>query len=117
MQTEMFTQAGPVAASTPQRDAGAAAGQACADKAERVSDFDSKGASEFIWSWLVRHGDTPGEILTDEAVRHGFRPHDTRAFGPVFGRLVRAGRIRTVGYCLREKGHATAGGRVWGVVR
>jgi hypothetical protein len=33
----------------------------------------------------------------------------------VFGRLSRRGVIRTVGFCMRAKGHGTAGGRIWGL--
>lgn len=89
----------------------------CADKAEKVSDFDTEGAGRFIVSQLVRNGDMSGEALTNAAKECGFRPHDDRAFGSVFQRLSKKGQIRTVGYCLRTKGRGTAGGRIWGLVR
>lgn len=95
------------------RQEGARLGELCADKAEQVSDFDRVGAAKFIVSWLVRHGDTSGEILTTKAIEHGYRPHDARAFGSIYSRLARVGLIKCVGFCLREKGHSTAGGRVW----
>lgn len=99
------------------RAAGEAAGDACLKKAGRVADFDIEGAAQFILGYLARHGDTSGEHLVDQATAHGFRAHDARAFGPVFARLSKRGHIRCVGYCLRTKGHAGAGGRVWGRVR
>lgn len=98
------------------REQGHQAAQACADKAERQG-FDTEGARRFILSWLARHGDMSGEALTDAAKEHGFRPHDDRAFGAVFGPLSRRGLIRCVGFCERERGHGTAGGRIWRLVR
>lgn len=99
------------------RHEGERAGQACADKAARVSDFDAEGARDFVLGWLARHGQQSGEALTNAAIEHGYRPHDQRAFGPVFGSLSRKGLIRCVGYCERQKGHGTAGGRIWASVR
>lgn len=87
--------------------------QACEEKAERVADFDGAGAGRFIVGWLRRYGPTSGEALVNAAIEHGFRPHDQRAYGGVFSRLSKAKEIRAVGYCLREKGHATGGGRIW----
>lgn|SRR4051812_26637212 len=89
---------------------------ACADKAERVAEFDRKGAADFILGWLRRHGPLPGEDCTDAAKAHGFHPHDDRAFGAVYGALVRRNLIRHAGYCERRKGHGTAGGRIWQAV-
>lgn len=99
------------------RMAGELAGEACLDKAVRSAEFDTDGAARFIVGFLARHGNTPGEVLTDEAQKHGLKPHDSRAFGPIFARLSRGGQIRCVGYCERRKGHGAAGGRVWGLVR
>jgi hypothetical protein len=99
------------------REKGAEAAEACLDKACEVAAFDADGAAKFIHEWVVRHGDTRGETLVDEAVKQGFRPHDSRAFGPVISALIRSGQIRCVGYCERTKGHGTAGGRIYGVVR
>lgn len=89
----------------------------CTDKAERVSDFDAEGAMKFVHGYLVRHGQQPGEALVNAAKAHGFRPHDDRAFGTVFATLARRGLIRHMGYCERVKGHGTAGGRLWDLVR
>lgn len=98
---------------TEPRAEGERLGNLSTDKAERVADFDSVGAGKFILGWLHRHGNVSGEALTNAAKEHGYHPHDDRAFGSVFGSLSRKGLIRCVGFCEREKGHGTAGGRVW----
>lgn len=98
------------------REIGRAAADSCLRNAEEIADFDREGCRKFILGWLVRFGPQPGETLTDEAKKHGFRPHDDRAFGAVYSALVRRGEIRCVGSCPREKGHSTAGGRIWSVV-
>ena len=92
-------------------------GEKCADKAERVADFDRDGAGRFILGWLVRHGPQSGEVLTQAAIEHGFRCHDARSYGPVYAKLVKRGLIRCVGYCARARGHGTSGGRVWAVAQ
>lgn len=38
-------------------------------------------------------------------------------FGSIYQALVRKNLIRCVGYCEREKGNGTAGGRVWSAVQ
>lgn len=102
---------------TSPRAEGERLGALCADRASRVADFDVAGARSFVLIQLVRHGDMSGEALTDAAVAHGFRPHDQRAYGAVFGGLVRKNLIHCVGYCERKKGHGTAGGRIWSLVK
>lgn len=101
----------------PARKAGERAALRCVAKAVEVAKFDTEGARKFVLSQLVRHGDMSGEALTDSAIKHGYRPHDSRAFGPVFGVLSKRGLIRCVGYGQRAKGHGTAGLRIWGLVR
>jgi len=88
----------------------------CTDKAERDTGFDRKSCADFIVGWLIRHGPLPGEECTDQAKKHGFHPHDDRAFGAVYAKLVRTNRIRCAGFCERKKGHGTAGGRIWSAV-
>lgn len=95
------------------REKGEEAAEACTSKAEEVADFDREGCRKFMLGWLARWGDMSGEALTDAAKVHGFHPHDERAFGAVFGSLSRRGLIRCVGFCPRQKGHGTAGGRIW----
>jgi hypothetical protein len=97
------------------RQAGETAAVACHDKAVSIQPTFSEVAETVILAHLRANGDTAGEVLTDIAVAHGARPHDQRAFGAVFSRMSRRGLIRTVGFCMREKGHGTAGGRIWGL--
>lgn len=97
------------------REAGNAAAAACETKARKIDPDFSEKAESAILAHLRTVGQASGEVLTDVAIAHGARPHDARAFGSVFQRLSRRGLIRTVGYCLRSKGHGTAGGRVWGL--
>lgn len=99
------------------RQRGEEAAQACVDKAERVADFDRDGCRRFALGWLARHGRASGEAITDACKAHGYRPHDDRAFGAVFGVLSLRNLIRCVGMCERTKGHGTAGGRIWEIVR
>jgi hypothetical protein len=77
----------------------------------------SERAEAFVLNYLRNHGDTAGEVITDACKAAGIRPHDDRAFGPVYMRLARRGEIRKVGTCARHKGHLTAGGNVWGLDR
>jgi hypothetical protein len=102
---------------TAARAEGDAAGQRCAAKAARIDPEFSKKAEAAIMAHLHVVGQASGEALTDIAVAVGARPHDARAFGPVFKSLARRGLIRTVGFCTRTKGHGTAGGRIWGLCR
>jgi len=96
-----------------QRAAGDQAGAACLAKAERDRQFDTDGAAKFILGWLAKHGPQAGEKLTNAAMMHGYRPHDQRAFGPVYAGLARRGAIKCLGFCERQKGHGTSGGRIW----
>lgn len=97
--------------------AGEAGGAKCLDAAERRDPHFGERARSAILAHLQAVQQCSGEVLTDVARAHGAVPHDDRAFGPIFQGLARRGLIRCVGYCLRSKGHATAGGRVWSLVR
>ena len=97
------------------RATGESAAKACESKARRIDPDFSEKAEAAILAHLRTVGQASGEVLTDVAIAHGARPHDARAFGSVFQRLSRRGVIRTVGFCMRSKGHGTAGGRVWGL--
>ena len=101
---------------TLDRARGESAAEACTSKATEVAQFDSEGAARFIRGYLVRHGNTAGEILTEQAIAHGFHVHDRRAYGSVYAKLNRANLIRCVGFCMRKHGNGTAGGRVWQAV-
>lgn len=97
------------------RAVGESAANACEAKARRGNPEFTEKAEAAILAHLRAVGTASGEALTDVAMAHGARPHDARAFGAVFGRLSRRGVIRTVGFCMRAKGHGTAGGRIWGL--
>lgn len=87
----------------------------CFAKAEQIDpDFSTK-AEAAILAHLRTVGQCPGEDLTEIAKAHGAVPHDDRAFGAVYQSLSRRGPIKTVAFCLRKRGHGTAGGRVWGL--
>lgn len=98
------------------RATGDAAATACMRKARKIDPDFSEKAEAAILAHLRSVGNCSCEVLTDAAMANGVRCHDARAFGAVFRGLARRGLIRTVGYCMRSKGHGTAGGRVWGLV-
>lgn len=99
------------------KEAGRTASEACTAKALRSDPTFVKTAQDAILAHLRVVGQASGEVLTDIAIASGARCHDARAFGTVFSGLARKNLIRTVGFCIREKGHGTAGGRIWGLVR
>ena len=72
-------------------------------------------AMRYVVGHLKIHGEASGEDITDACKAAGIVPHDDRAFGSVFQSLVRDGLIECAGFCLRKKGHGTAGGRIWRV--
>ncbi len=74
-------------------------------------------ATAFVTRYLGVHGEAPGEQITDECKKAGIVPHDDRAFGPVYMGLVTRGLIEKAGTCKRLKGHLTAGGNIWRLVR
>ena len=98
------------------REAGEQAAAHCLAKAERSDpEFVSK-ATAAILAHLRASGQASGEELVDVAIAHGAHCPDQRAFGAVFASLSRKQLIRTVGFCMRAKGHSTAGGRIWEIV-
>lgn len=74
-------------------------------------------AEQFIVTYLLAHGPTPGETLTSACVANGIVPHDERAFGVVYMVLSKRGIIAKVGTCPRVKGHGTSGGNIWDLVK
>jgi hypothetical protein len=90
-----------------------------ADKAERVTAATfSQEAQAFIVNYLTVHGPTGGEVLTLRCAEAGIRPHDDRAFGPVFMALARAGRIIKAGSMPRAlRGHHAPGCTIWRLVK
>jgi len=86
---------------------------ATGQKAEQAVPGFVEAACAVVLAQLRQHGPMSGEALTDACRRAGLVPHDDRAFGSVFLRLSKSGRIVTVGYTTRTKGHGTSGGRIW----
>lgn len=87
----------------------------CLDRAQRTDPSFSERAAEAMVAHLRVVRQASGEDLTNIARAKGAVPPDDRAFGPVFKSLARRGLIQHVGFCLRTKGHGTAGGRIWGI--
>lgn len=79
--------------------------------------FSSTEVAGLFVAYLEAHGPTPGEDLVMVARKAGHIPHDDRAFGAVFAGLSRKKRIKCVDFVPRRRGHGTAGGRVWALVR
>jgi hypothetical protein len=75
-------------------------------------DFQHK-AYEFCANFFRERGQASSEDATDACVASGIVPHDTKAFGPVYQRLIRDKVIRFNGYCARRKGHGTRGGSLY----
>lgn len=98
------------------RRTGQAAAASCLEKAERTTGFDAEAARAAVLK-LLRAAGRPmsGEELVDACQARGLVPHDSRAFGPVFGTLARRGQIEAVGFAARRKGHGTSGARMWRV--
>jgi len=85
-------------------------------RAEREDTWDTHAVGEWIVAYLRRHGPCGSEVLTMRAKAAGHVPHDDRAFGSVYMRLAREGRIEKEGLQgPRSRGHAACGGYVWRV--
>lgn len=84
--------------------------------AERLTPEFTEQATAVILSTLTR-GPASAEELTIACRQAGIAPpKDDRAFGPVYMRLARAGRIEKIGAVPRLRGHHTAGGNLWRLV-
>lgn len=91
-----------------------AAGQrAQAQVAENAGPDFATAARAFVLNYLRVMGPTSGEDLSDACLAENIVPHSTKAFGPVYAKLRRDGLIEHDSYCLRRRGHGTAGGIVW----
>lgn len=69
-------------------------------------------AAAFVLEFL-QSGEATAETVVSEGERRGIRAHDSRAWGPVFFRLSKAGLIVKCGFAPRRKGHGTSGGNLW----
>lgn len=107
----------PPSAVARARAAGDEAGERAAKRAERQDAAFRDRAAVFVTDYLRAHSTASSEDITDAAKCAGIVPPDDRAFGPVYASLARRGRIAFAGYCVRRKGHGTAGGRLWSLVR
>jgi hypothetical protein len=71
-------------------------------------------AAAFVLAYLQRHGPTSGERLTDACKQARIVPATSdKAFGAVFAKLRREGRIFRKGWTARAKGHASGGATIW----
>lgn len=99
------------------RAAGERLSEKAADRAEReFAEFREK-ARAFVLAYLEQHGISSSELITDAAALSGIQVPDTRAFGAIYRRLAAENKIAFAGHCTRTKGHGTAGGRLWRLVR
>lgn len=97
---------------TESRAIGEMMAQRAQAKAEAVTEGFGEKAKRVILQTL-ESGPRSGEDLTDACKLAGIRPREDRAFGGVFAGLAAANLIVPDGFCLRRKGHGTAGGRIW----
>lgn len=98
------------------RAMGQQAGEECLSKAEKIAAGFGQNAYDFIVALVAtmpRRKRVTGEQLVDAAERAGIKPHDSRAYGPIFQRLIRDGVIRRVGVGFRRKGHGTIGATIY----
>lgn len=86
-----------------------------AKAAEQVPGFTERALQHIrsVARALGPDSQVRGEDLVNGAKLAGIRPHDDRAYGPIFQKAIRDGLIVPVGYAPRVKGHGTAGGRVY----
>lgn len=78
----------------------------------------SRAARAFVLQYLALHSEASGEDITDACKAAGIvPPNDDRAFGPVFMRLIRDQLIAKTGECIRRKGHASAGGKLYALTK
>jgi len=97
------------------RKLGSDAGERCIVKAAANDpDFRNK-ALTFIVAYVRQEGEVTGESATLAAVLAGIKPHDQRAFGPVYQEALKRNLLRVVGMAKRVRGHGSAGGKVYAI--
>lgn len=79
-------------------------------------DFQHR-AYEFAVKFFREHGKASAEDCTEAMLAADIRPHDKRAVGHVYKRLVKNNVVTFAGNCARRMGHGAAGGRLYEVVR
>lgn len=70
-------------------------------------------ATQFVRNYLSDGRHEVGEIIVDAAKEAGIKPHNDKAFGPVFMMMSRSGEIIRVGFKPRRKGHLAPGASIW----
>jgi hypothetical protein len=74
-------------------------------------------ARDFVIGYLSERGPATGESISLACKEAGIRPHDDRAFGPVYMKLQRDKLIEKCGLAPRLRGHGTSGGNIWRITR
>lgn len=95
------------------RKLGEERGVHCRNKADVVCPDFAERALNFIAEYARKQATFTGEDATNAAKMSGIRPHDDRAFGPVYAKALRENIIRVVGFVPRVKGHGSAGGKLY----
>lgn len=114
MDTQLSFDAQTLTASTAARDKWQRERDAALAQVEKnAGRAFAERARAFVVDYLDRHAAASGEVITEACKRAGIRPHDDRAFGPVYMALSRAGLIEKCGSAIRKRGHGCAGGNVW----
>ena len=80
-------------------------------EAHAGADFAER-ARAFVSAWLCGRGPVLGETISMAGEAAGIVPHDSRAWGPIYAALSRAGVIVRTGYAPRTRGHGSPG-PVW----
>jgi hypothetical protein len=96
--------------------------EAARDEAMAVVEIKAEGnepgfsdrAAAFVLLYLA-DGPRSGEDITDACVVAGIVPENLKAFGPVYMKLARSGKIVKCGMCARKRGHGSAGANIWGL--
>lgn len=105
---------------SPARQRGEDAGQACATKAARVTQFNTDAARAFVLDYLCVHGASWGEDIVDAAVaskKPELTSHDGRAWGPVFSSLANRKQTRCLrADGIRRHGNGCSGARQWALI-
>lgn len=88
------------------------------DRVEKnAGETFAEQAAWFVEDFLEHHPPTSCEIIVNACKRAGIKPHNDHAFGPVFLRLFKQGRIMKAGMTKRFKGHCAPGANIWSIRR
>ena len=87
------------------------------ENAEKLTPDFAPLAYAFIVKYLSNGHDVSAEDINTACCNSGIIPHDDRAFGPVYLKLMRDGRIVKTGTGPRRKGHGAPGATIWRINR